>query len=85
MFLEIDIVTLFLVFNLITWDLLWKGIALWVSAKENKKGWFFFLLVLNTLGVLQIIYFCFFSETGKKYFIQLRHRLHLKKKVKTSE
>jgi len=44
---------------LIIWALLWKGYALWTAAKNNQKGWFIALLVINTVGILEIIYIFF--------------------------
>jgi methionyl-tRNA synthetase len=38
------------------WILFWKGWALWTAAKNNKKVWFVVLLVVNTIGLLEIIY-----------------------------
>lgn len=38
------------------WELLWKGFALWRAAQRRQKGWFIALLVLNTLGILPILY-----------------------------
>ena len=48
------------------WSLIWKGLALWKSAKNNQKYWFVALLVLSTIGVLEIIYLAFFQKKGKK-------------------
>ncbi len=54
---------------LIIWTLLWKGYALWTSAKNNQKGWFVALLVINTVGILEIIYiFC----VAKKKFDEVK-------------
>jgi len=44
------------------WSLIWKGIALWISAKKNQKIWFIVLLVFNTLGILEILYIFLFSK-----------------------
>jgi methionyl-tRNA synthetase len=41
---------------LIAWSLFWKGIALWKSARNDHKGWFISILLLNTLGILEMIY-----------------------------
>lgn len=41
---------------LITWILVWKGIALWKAARRSELGWYVALLVLNTVGILEIIY-----------------------------
>jgi hypothetical protein len=40
----------------ILWSLPWKGVALWKAAKNNQKGWYFAILVLQTLGILEILY-----------------------------
>ena len=59
-----------LVFTLITmWSLVWKGIALWKASQNKNKAWFIVLLVVNTLGILEIIYIYFISGKscwGKK-------------------
>lgn len=53
-------------FILITiWALIWKGLALWRSSKNNQKYWFVALLVLNTLGLAEIIYLSFFQKSGR--------------------
>jgi hypothetical protein len=36
-----------------------KGYALWNAAKRNEKWWFIIILVLNTLGILELIYLIF--------------------------
>ncbi len=41
---------------ILLWELLWKGLALWKATKQNHKIWFILILVLNTLGILPIIY-----------------------------
>lgn len=41
---------------LLAWDLVWRGLALWRSARWQQKGWFVALLILNTAGILPIIY-----------------------------
>lgn len=38
------------------WTLLWKGHALWHSAKRTEPVWFIILLIVNTMGILEIIY-----------------------------
>lgn len=44
------------------WEFVWKGIALWRSARQNDKAWFVVLLLLNTLGLLPIAYLLVFSK-----------------------
>ena len=52
---------------LLTWSLVWKGIALWKSARLSHKKWFVILLVLNTAGILEIIYIYF---VARKYTVE---------------
>jgi uncharacterized membrane protein len=43
-----------------------KGFALWYSARNSQKGWFWILVFVNTLGVLDLIYLIFFSKRRRK-------------------
>jgi len=45
-----------LVFAFLIWSLIWKGFALWKSAELRQKYWFIALLIINTFGILEIIY-----------------------------
>ena len=49
---------------LLVWSLLWKGLALWRASKRGDKIWFVVCLLLNTAGILEIIYI-FFVTGGK--------------------
>ncbi len=40
-------------------SLVLKGYALWNAAKRNEKWWFIALLVVNTMGILELIYLIF--------------------------
>jgi len=46
----------------ILWTLPWKGFALWKSARQNQKWWFITLLVIQTAGLLEILYIFVFSK-----------------------
>jgi len=46
----------------VLWTIPWKGVALWKAAKNNHKWWFVALLVINTLGILEILYIFVFSK-----------------------
>jgi len=49
----------------LVWTLAWTGWALWIAAKKDSKPWFVALLVLNTFGILEILYIFVFSNWGK--------------------
>ncbi len=46
----------------VVWSLVWKGIALWRAGRSNHLGWFIVLFIVNTLGILEIIYIFGFSR-----------------------
>lgn len=41
------------------WTLFWKGLALWHSSRKDHRVWFVVMLVVNTVGILEIIYLFF--------------------------
>lgn len=51
-----------LLLALIVWSLIWKGFALWRAAQNKSAGWFIVLLVVNTLGLLEILYIFVFGK-----------------------
>lgn len=44
------------------WSLVWKALALWHAARNRQRIWFVVLLVLNTVGILEIIYLAWFRK-----------------------
>jgi len=56
------------------WAIVWKGLALWKSSKKDHKIWFVVLLIVNTIGILEILYIYLFSK------IKLKDRKRKKKK-----
>lgn len=46
----------------VAWTLPWKGVALWKAARNGHQRWFIFLLILNTLAILEILYIFVFSK-----------------------
>lgn len=53
---------LIIIFILLIWSMIWKYFALWKSARENERGWFTAFVIINTLGILEIIYLCFIKQ-----------------------
>lgn len=50
----------------IVWTLTWKLIALWKSARNNQPAWFVVLGLVNTMGILEILYIFVFHKLGIK-------------------
>lgn len=46
----------------LVWSFIWKGLALWKSARLGQKWWFIAMLLINSVGILEILYIYYFSE-----------------------
>lgn len=44
------------------WSLVWKGFSTWHAARQGSKTWFIALLLINTAGILDILYLFVFSK-----------------------
>lgn len=42
------------------WSTILKGFALWFAARSSQRWWFIALLIVNTLGILELVYLLFF-------------------------
>jgi hypothetical protein len=51
-----------LVLVAVIWTMVWKAMAMWRAGKKGSKVWFVILLVVNTLGILDILYIYVFSK-----------------------
>jgi len=56
-----------ILFVLFLWSLLWKGIALWKASRNEQRNWFIVMLVVNTIGILEITYLFFFVKKKMKF------------------
>lgn len=54
---------LFILLMLLTVAL--KGYALWHAARRNEPVWFIVLLLVNTVGILELVYLYFIVGIGK--------------------
>lgn len=59
-----------LVLVITAWDLFWRGLALWKSARKEQKYWFVALLIINSVGLLPIIYLLWEGRKQPKANIQ---------------
>jgi len=56
---------LILLIPLLIWEVIWKAIGMWKSARNNQLAWFIFILIINSAGILPIIYLIFFQKSKK--------------------
>jgi hypothetical protein len=51
------------------WTIPWKVYAAWTAAKRGDKKWFVVLLILNTVGILEIFYI---FKIAKKSWVEVK-------------
>lgn len=51
------------------WTIPWKIYAVWVACKNNHKKWFVALIILNTVGILEIFYI---FKIAKKSWVEVK-------------
>lgn len=55
-------ISIWILIVIVIWSGVWKLIALWKSARKNHLVWFIILAIVNTVGILEILYVYIFSE-----------------------
>jgi hypothetical protein len=60
---NIPLIFIYIVF---IWSIFWKGLTLWKTARYNQRYWFIALLIVNTIGILEIIYLLLFQKDKNK-------------------
>lgn len=53
---------MWLILALALWDGVWKALAMYRAGVNRSPGWFIALLLLNTVGVLPILYLFVFGK-----------------------
>jgi hypothetical protein len=48
------------------WSNIWKFIAMWKAGRNNSLVWFIVFALVNTVGILEILYIFVFSKKKKK-------------------
>lgn len=65
---------------ILAWIIIWKLLALWKSARNNHLTWFIVLAVVNTVGILEILYIYVFSKLMKPKKQVIKKKSSKKKK-----
>jgi hypothetical protein len=62
------------------WSFVWKLLALWKSARKGSVVWFIVLALINTLGLLEILYIFVFSKMKCKGSKSVKKRAKKRRK-----
>lgn len=65
------------------WLVFWKGLALWKAVGKRQLLWFMILLLLNTMGILEIGYIFYLNrwDLDKGKLLQFLEKRFKKKKT----
>lgn len=55
-------ISLWLLILIFVWSAIWKFVALWKSARNNHLIWFVVIAIVNTFGIIEILYIFLFSK-----------------------
>jgi hypothetical protein len=70
---------------MLIWEIIWSGMALFKSAKNNHKIWFVILLLFHTWGILDILYIYVFSDLMNNFNKNKLMNPKLNNKLKVSK
>ncbi len=59
-------IPVWLLLTITVWTLIWKLPALWIAARKRQIVWFIILALVNTMGILEIIYIFILSKHKRK-------------------
>lgn len=64
---EITLVTnLWIAVPLVIWTLAWKGRGLWRAAQNRQPVWFIIMFLVQSLGIIPIVYLALLQKAPKK-------------------
>tara|TARA_Y100000310_G_scaffold311507_1_gene357827 strand:- start:140 stop:358 length:219 start_codon:yes stop_codon:yes gene_type:complete len=61
-----SLIFIYVILIISIWEAIWKGFGLWHSARNKQLGWFIAILVLNTVGIVPIVYLVWFRKDKKR-------------------
>jgi len=56
----------FLFALIMIWTAAWKLLALWKAARNKHMTWFIMMALINTIGILPILYIFLFQDLSKR-------------------
>lgn len=75
----IDLTIPMWVYPILIWTIIWKAVASWKAARKGHLLWFVVFFIVNTAGILPMIYIFFFQNMK---FVKKKGKNVSKKKVK---
>ena len=60
----------------IAWSLPWKSWGLWKAARNKQRIWFMSMIIIQSVGILPILYIFFFQKNKNNRKSKILKRLH---------
>lgn len=61
----LQIIPLWIIILIVLWDAIWKLIALWKAARNNHHIWFILIGIINSVGILPLVYILLYNRRIK--------------------
>ena len=62
---EFILKNIWIILLIVLWQTPWKGVALWKAARLEDHFWFIVILLVQTIGILDILYIFVISMRKK--------------------
>jgi hypothetical protein len=62
---NLDLSWIILIIILAVFEIIMKGITLWKCGRNNQINWYIAILILNTAGILPVIYLMYYQKDQK--------------------
>ncbi|MCK5591503.1 MAG: hypothetical protein KAI72_06065 [Candidatus Pacebacteria bacterium] len=73
----IDVTIPLWMYPILIWTIIWKAVAAWNAARKGHLIWFVAFFVVNTIGILPMVYLFFFQNMN----FSAKGRKKVKKRV----
>lgn len=73
-----------LMIALLVWSMIWKGLGLWKAGRNKQLSWFIAMFLINSAGILPIIYIVWFQKKNAETIIlpKAKPKKPIKKMIK---
>jgi len=68
-------------YPVLIWTIIWKAIGCWRAARKGHLIWFVLFFIVNTVGILPIVYILFFENFNYSNKKAVRKKVKKSKKI----
>ena len=68
-------------YPVLVWTIVWKAVAAWKAARKGHLVWFVAFFIVNTVGILPMVYLFFFQNMNSSRGNKKKVKKKVRKKV----